>query len=274
MVSKVNKAFREAVNAIRVRIAGLLTVITLYCLPVLLMTWYFQLHDELSVRIWLSVLVAVLPVLVFLSPPNSWTWRGIPLWSGIFLWLAVSLSAGSKFNLTTLSVNTVMTLVALPYCWLIWRLTGRNWLLIAGLLVGLAAMMVYWVAALSKHEDYLELLLLPLPFVAFLGVIWDPVAWVAFNIAEQNKNHRIAGPGSQALAMAVLILPFFFIAGFVPGELGLGNNWSPVSLTVGGVLLSAVISEPLRRFLVEWGELSPDPKPYQEEPQDSSKREK
>ena len=31
-----------------------------------------------------------------------------------------------------------------------------------------------------------------------------------------------------------------------------------VSLTLMGVLLSAVISEPLRLFLLEWGKLMPD----------------
>ena len=34
--------------------------------------------------------------------------------------------------------------------------------------------------------------------------------------------------------------------------------WPAVSLTLVGVLLSAVVADPLRRFLLEWAHLSPD----------------
>lgn len=274
MVSRVNKAFTRAVKAVRGRIVGLLIVIIAYCLPVLSMTWYLQLHDELSVRIWLSVLVAVLPVLVLLSPPNSWTWRGVPFWFGIFLWLAVLLLAGRKFNLTFVSVNTVVVILALPLWWLVWLLTGRSLLLFASLLLGLAAMTGYWWAALSKNEDSLMLLSVPVLIVPVFGLVWAVLTGLSFHFAKRRKDHRICGPGLQALAMFFLLLPIVSVAAFVPRELELGPNWSAVSLAIAGILLGTVISEPLRRFLVELGELSPDPKPYQEEPQDFSGRKK
>ena len=270
MVSRVNKAFRKAVNAVRVRIIGIAVVIIVYCLPVFAMTWYFRLFDDLSVNITISALVTLFPILEAFSPgsirKNPW----LMYWCGIFFWLGTILLVGDKLNLPILSYNAALALVALFYFLPVWILTGRNWLLVAGLLLGLAAMMVYWLAALSKYEDSLGLLFVPLPIVSFIGVMWAPLAWVAFNVAEQNKNRRKAGPGWQVLAMAILFLPVTVVAIVLPVELELGSYWSAVSLTIIGVLLSAVISEPLRCFILECGKLAPDPKPNQEKSQDSS----
>ncbi len=57
--------------------------------------------------------------------------------------------------------------------------------------------------------------------------------------------------------MAILFFPVFLVAIAVPDMLELGPTWSTVSLAILGVLLSAVISDPLRRFLLDVGELSP-----------------
>ena len=65
----------------------------------------------------------------------------------------------------------------------------------------------------------------------------------------------------RALAMAILFFPIILVAMAVPGMLGLSSTWWTVSLTLMGILLSAVISEPLRLFLLEWGNLMPDREP-------------
>ena len=59
--------------------------------------------------------------------------------------------------------------------------------------------------------------------------------------------------------MAILFFPVILVAVVVPLMLELSPIWSAVSLTIVGVLLSAVVSDPLRRFLLEWGELAPSP---------------
>ena len=63
--------------------------------------------------------------------------------------------------------------------------------------------------------------------------------------------------------MTILFFPVILVAMAIPGMLGLSATWSAVSLTLVGVLLSTVISEPLRRFLLEWGNLMPDREPVQ-----------
>ncbi len=57
--------------------------------------------------------------------------------------------------------------------------------------------------------------------------------------------------------MASLFLPVALTTIAVPTMLGLDDIWLTVSLTLVGILLSAVISEPLRRFILAWGDLAP-----------------
>ena len=175
-----------------------------------------------------------------------------------FVALVVLLGAAYKFDWHRVALNTGLLLAVIPYAWVVWKLMGRKWLLLAGLMLALAVMMIFWTAALIRYEDSLDLLLLPLPVVLLGGIVWTPVARWILEIAGRWKYRRVGGPGMQALAMASLFLPAILVAVYMPLALGLGSAWLAVSLTLVGVLLSAVIAEPLRRFLLEWGNLMPD----------------
>ena len=122
----------------------------------------------------------------------------------------------------------------------------------------MVALMIYWVAALSGVGGALEILILPLPTVLFDGVFWALVARWTLAIAERRKDCPLSGPGTQVLAMAILFFPVILVAVVVPWMLELNQIWSAVSLIIVGVLLSAVIADPLRGFLLEWGKLSPE----------------
>ena len=131
-----------------------------------------------------------------------------------------------------------------------------RWLL-TGLVLAFTVFMIYWVAALVEFGAPWELVLLPLAMVTFGGLAWAPLAALVLNTAKRRKHHRVSGPATQAAAMITLFLPVVLVAVAVPGMLQVGETLSAVSLTIVGVLLSAVVSEPLRRFLVEWGDLQP-----------------
>ena len=73
--------------------------------------------------------------------------------------------------------------------------------------------------------------------------------------------------------MATLFFPVILVAVVVRWMLELSPIWSAVSLTIVGVLLSAVVSEPLRRFLLEWGNLTPNPNESPEQSQGTHRRE-
>ena len=109
-----------------------------------------------------------------------------------------------------------MSLFMLPYCWLVWRLMRRSWLLLTALMLALALTMIYWTAALAGYDSWFDLLLVPLPVVILGGIIWTPVARQILNSARQRKDCPMSGPGMQALAMAVLFLPVIVVAVAVP----------------------------------------------------------
>ena len=248
----------DAYNFIRPRLIGVSLVSVVYCVPIYLLAWYFDLIDDLAARILISVLVAIMPVAEFLSGPRPWKSRVELFWFALFI-VPVSLFAtGHKFNLHVLSSNAAMVVAVLPWCWLVWLLMGRSLLLLSGLTVAFAAMLIYWAVALSEVGGPPEILLLPLPTVLFVGVFWAPLARLTLHFARQWRDRPMCGPGMQALAMAILFLPVILVAVVVPWMLELKPIWSAVSLTIVGVLLSAVVSDPLRRFLLEWGKLSPN----------------
>ena len=251
------ESIRLRFSRIRPRLPGVFLVSVVYGVPVYALTWHSGLIDDLSVRLLLSVLVAMVPVAELLSAPRPWKSRGDLLLFALFI-VPVSLFAiGHRFNLRVLSSNAAMLVAVLPWCWLIWQLMGGSLLLLTGLILAMVAMMIYWVAALSGVGGSLEILILPLLPVLFGGVFWAPVARLTLAIAERRKDCPLSGPGTQALAMAILFVPVILVAVIVPFMLELSQIWSAVSLTIVGVLLSAVISDPLRRFLLKWGNLTP-----------------
>ena len=271
--SRAYESIRRRFSCIRPRLPGVFLVSVVYGVPVYGLAWYSGLIDDLSVRLLLSVLVAMIPVAELLSEPRPWKARGDLLLFALFI-VPVSLFAiGHKFDLRVLSSNAAMLVAVLPYCGLVWLLMGRSWLLSTGLVLAMVAMMIYWGAALSGVDGALEILILPLPVVLFGGIFWAPVARWILAVAKRRRDCPLSGPGTQALAMATLFFPVILVAVVVPWMLELSSIWSAVSLTIVGVLLSAVVSDPLRRFLLEWGKLAPSPDECPEQRQSTSERE-
>ena len=257
--------WRRTYEFSRCRVSYLFFFVVACCAVVTVLIWYFALFDDLQVRILMSLVIAWIPMTEFQPQPRTWASREYLLGISSLVGLAVLLVTGDKYDWAVVTLNSLMLIVALPYGWLAWKLMRRNGLLLTGLILALAAMMILWTATLVRDEDFLEVLLLPVPVVLFFGLAWTPVAGWALEIAGRWKNRRVGGPGMRVLAMAVLFLPVILVAMVVPGMLGLSSEWSAVSLTLVGVLLSAVIAEPLRRFLLEWGDLMPDREPIESE---------
>ena len=250
---------------VRCRLSRLFFFVTACCAAVTALIWYFALFDDLQVRIFMSAVIVLVPMFDFQPPPRTWASREELIWVSSFLALTVLLVASERFGWAGVGIHVVLLLVALPYGWVVWKLMRRNWLLLTRLILALATMMVFWVAALVGEQESLDVVLLPLLLVFFFGVAWTPVAWRALDLAQRWKNRRVGGPGMRAVAMAILFFPVILVAMAVPGMVGLSATWSDVSLLLVGFLLSTVISEPLRRFLLEWGNLMPDREPAQSE---------
>lgn len=245
-------------QTIHPRLGGAVLSLLLLCLPVVVLSWGFDVFDDLLVRIVVTILVAVVPVLELLSQPRPLRSRWDLYGSGAFMVLVLLMMVGGRFEWPVLETNVVMLLIVVPYFPIVGLLMGPRWMLLScALLLGLAVMLVYWVKAMVNSDAPFELLLVPVPVFLLFGIAWAPIARFTLNWAQRRKNRPMAGPGTQTLAMISLFLPVILVTFFVPGMLELSEIWSAVSLTIVGVLLSAVVAQPLYRFLLEWAQLGP-----------------
>ena len=248
---------RTTYRAIRQRFWILTVTILGICAPAYAMVWWLSLYDNFAVRISVTILVSTLPILPFLSPPVPFRFWSYPTWFALGSILALILLFGVRHELPHVSINATIVFLALPSILAVWLWTRGNWFLITGLSFALSLMMIYWIAALVQHSGPFEILLLPVLVVTPAGAIWALVASSVLDLARRRKYCRIAGPGLQAMAMVTLSFPTVLIAAVIPADLGLSEIWSTVSLALAGILLSAVISEPLRCLLLELGDLRP-----------------
>lgn len=266
MLSKVTAILRQAPAYVRSRLTSVLAVLLVFCVPLSLFAWYFDVTEDLSARITLTVIAASVLVWSFFpdkqrmtprTPPKIRTAWGQTILVALTMWTGCLIAAGDKFDLWLLTSHSTMVFMSLIWFAFAWALMKGNMLLLTSLVLAVLIMMVFWVVALHQHEGPQELLFLPLLLVAFVGTVWVPFARWTLGVAWRQKNRRIYGPGSQALAMFVLFLPTTFVAVALPIGLQLDETWTAVSLVMVGVVLSAVVGEPLRRFLVDWARLRP-----------------
>ena len=234
--------------------------IALICLQVFGLVWWLRLFESQVLSILITVSAGGVAVSEFRSKPRRWRARGELAWLFAITTAASALVVGDRYDLGILAFNGAVVVSALPLWWLTWQIMRRRWLLFAGMALALGLMMLYWAVGLYQTGASLQLLLLPLPAIFLVSAAWATAGWIILYLAEQRKNRRVAGPGMQAAAMAYLFLPSAVVAVVIPRILDLGEAWSAVSLTLVGVLLSAVVADPLRRFLVEWGNLAPGSK--------------
>lgn len=260
MPSRAIAALRRTWQTVRPRLGGTILCLFVCCAPAVALTWCFDVIDDLQARVGITILVALMPTIELMSLPRPLRSRRDLFGLGAFLLLMLLMMVGDRLDWQVLKLNAVILVVIIPYCVVAWVLMGRRrrLILLCALLLGLVVMMGYWVKAMVDTNAPWELLLVPVPAVLLAGIVWAPVARFALNWAQSCKSRPMAGPGTQVLAMTSLFLPVILIAIFVPGMLCLSQIWSAVSLTIVGVLLSAVVAQPLRCFLLQWTELKLD----------------
>ena len=171
------------------------------------------------------------------------------------------LVVGVERDWLVMSTNAALMFLVLPAYFLIWLWIRGNWFLMTGLILSIVVMMIFWTIFLAQNGAQFELLLLPLLLVMSGGIFWAPVATLILESARLRKDGRISGPGWQTLAMGTLFLPVTLVTIAVPPMLNLGEILYAASLTILSVLLGAVVSDPLRRLFLEWGNLSPNTDP-------------
>ncbi len=256
--SGTSRILKATYRAIGERWRVLTVTILGICVPVYAMAWWLNIHDNLAANIAVTILVSMMPVAELASPSESLTTRGSIVWLSGFVLVAFAFFFGEEAGIRFLTFGAIFLVVALPWIWIFWQIVRHELILIPGFALALIAISIYWAGALVKDNLTFDLLLLPLPLVFVAAVLWAPTASYALKIARRNKNVRIRGPATQASAMGILFMPAFLVSFTIPDVLELSDPWSAACVTIVGVVLGAVVSEPLKNLFLEWGELARD----------------
>ena len=234
------------------------TTIIFICLPVYAIVWLYDDLDNLGSNIGIIFTITLWPFLRLMAPREPVTVASYEVWFAVFVWLSVILVIGDRFDSQLVMFSATLVFLALPGIVVVTIAVSREVVLLAGFAPAFVATMVYWFAGLAENDQSFDLALFPLPTVFIVGAIWSLMAIGILRIARRYKHSRIWGPGMQVLAMTLLFFPTALVAVTVPPDLGLSSSWTNVSLALIGLSLSATISEPLRRLLIEMGNLAPD----------------
>ena len=129
------------------------------------------------------------------------------IWFALFMAPATLLVAGDKFDWDELGANAAWALLALPWLWVVWKLLHGSWFLLAGIVLSLVVMTIYWMAAGTTSSEPWVLLLVPPACGFLLRGILGPSGVVDLDGREalettSNGGAWNAGPCNDRLVLA------------------------------------------------------------------------
>ena len=226
--------------------------------------WCFDLIDELYSRIAIVGLYSVIPASVLKqatgdgskSRPFDW----ILFWFVLFLFAALLIAIGDRFDWAPLVINVAAVVTAFPLALASWLSIRKQLLLAVGLVPAALMAVVYLGIQIFPSDVRLDYSLLLLPYV-LLGVApWAFVASRSLTRAQRLRQCAIHGPAIEVFTMLVLFIPLIVLVVLTTRELTDDEIWLAVSITIVGVFLSSIVSVPLRQFLLDLGKLAPNHK--------------
>ena len=223
--------------------------------------WCFDLIGDLYSRIVIVGVYSAIPVLVLTQGAASTEFKRCQVDSGLvwfvlFLVASLLIAIGGRIDSAPLVLNVTTAMMAAPLAIASWLSIHRQPLVAVAVVPSVIIVALLGMLILPSNFR-LEYPLLPLPFI-LLGVApWSFVASKLLTCAQQVRQRSIWGPGLEVLTMLVLFIPLIVLV--VGTTLLLTENEiaKTVVFTVTGVLLSSLVSAPLRQFLLDLGKLEP-----------------
>lgn len=235
--------------------------VTLFGLVIfILLIWSFDHISTLDDRIFLTLLFALVPLFTFLdamgrkAKSRHFDWWFLAL--VLFLGFALVIATSDEFGLDALGINAVVVLVSSPFLVMFFIMIRRKRLLAIGMVPAAGLLMANTILSELPPDQRLNFILVPLIVVSLLTALWTLLVWILLLGVERYQEHSTLGPFVESLAMLFLFTPLMILAIWVPKTLTGEDTWSTVMGTIVGVLFSSVVSVPLRRFVVRYGNLS------------------
>ena len=227
------------------------------------LVWPFDLIGSALGGAFFVALCVVVPAYSLMGPDLTtlaerfrvrWEIFGLTLLLGGGLLLALS----ERLGLLWLGGNVAILMVSAPFMLFVALLVRGNPLLIVGLGLPTAATFVAWVILTIRHEEFLALLLAPLPTVSLMAPVWGILLLLVQRIASHQRQVPRYGPLWESVLMVMTFAPFIVLGILFHKELNLSEQWLMGFTLLMGLLLSSVVSVPLRQFLLDLGNLPPN----------------
>ena len=173
---------------------------------------------------------------------------------------ALLMALSQERGWSSLGLNLGILFFASPFLLIIGRLVSRKPLLGVGLGLPMTMAMAALVALVIPREHIWDFLLLPLPAILLPTVVWAFLLYGVQHMAQRLRSRRIWGPFGESLLMTVMFVPIIVLAILIHDELEVGDQWLTGFIVLVGLLFSSVVSVPLRQFLLDSGNLPPNPR--------------
>lgn len=167
----------------------------------------------------------------------------------------LGLAVSDKFDLDTLEFNLVAVMLSSPWVVIFVILVREKRILTIGIVPAAIILMAYWAAPAYSNDEELQYILFPFTAVSLVTAAWTFFVWVFFKGIDRWPHHPTLRPLMESLAMLFLFMPLMALAIWVPRTIPGGDDWSVVIAAIVGVLFGSVVSEPLARFLRNFGNL-------------------
>ena len=205
-------------------------------------------------------LLAVVAVLSLHGPEPTRSERRRP--SGMLLFflveslLLLGISYGDKEDSTFLVVNSGVMAVALPFLAVVLRLLWRHPLLVVGVVLPFPAIVVLawllWVPGeLSQDFPTLSVAMVAVPLFC-----WALFLVGVIRLARWGRGKLVWGALTEVMLMIFVFAPLVAGSVLVPTWFEWPERWFSISVLLVGLLLSSVVSVPLRRLMLDLGGLS------------------
>ena len=190
------------------------------------------------------------------SLPNIAPW--------LYYGLMVSIPVGAltvlneRYNLTYLKLELGSALLASLVMPLFLYLVYRKLILGIALVPAIVVILLANISLVLQVEvDWWTPSMLLFIALLLLAVPWSGVGLLLLCWAEKSRHRSLIGPFSEFLSMTFLFVPLMYSVWELGENLPDSETWQPVCVTVMGVLMSIIVSDPLKRFLKAcWNPLS------------------
>ena len=230
--------------------------------------WVFDPIEDHNAQVVVTVIYAVIPILFFLDAFTANEERRqfdlSNIWLSIWL-VALPVSVllivlFDRIGSPVAVISVASILVSLPPLLVFWLIARGRWLLWFAIVPSMIAASLLLVPPITPAGVVLDYLLLPLPVLSYACVAWALATRWFLVLAERFQGRRVSGPAMESLSMLLLLTPLIVLTMLTVNALGFGETWVGISGVVVGIIFSSAISVPVRQFLLDLGNLSPNGK--------------